>query len=141
MKNIHSLPYKQQFINIIAMESLFIEGTEDTPEINFNPDQGIFAIADRSLPENAVDFYKPIFDWLENFKKKIETSVIFDFKLDYFNTSSAKQITKILLLLEELAIEHNILIRWYYRKEDVDMRSSGTRYAKLINIKFEIVEY
>lgn len=119
------------------MESLFFEGTEDTPEINFNHEKNIFSIADRSLPENAVDFYKPIFEWLEQFHDIASDNVSFDFKLDYFNTASAKQITKILLFLEKLALDHKVTIRWYYHKEDVDMLSSGSRYAKLINVKFE----
>jgi SiaC family regulatory phosphoprotein len=123
------------------MEPLFLEGTEDTPEINFDAEKKIFSIADRSLPENAVDFYKPVFEWLEEYKEQADKEINFDFKLDYFNTSSAKQITKILLFLEKLALDSNVIIRWYYRKEDVDMLSSGSRYAKLINVKFELIEF
>lgn len=123
------------------MEPLFLEGTEDTPEVNFDAEKKIFSISDRSLPENAVDFYKPVFDWLEEYKEIADKEIKFDFKLDYFNTSSAKQITKILLFLEKLALDHEVTIRWFYRKEDVDMLSSGSRYAKLINVKFELIEF
>ena len=123
------------------MEPLFLEGTEDTPEVNFDAEKKIFSISDRSLPENAVDFYKPVFNWLEEYKEIAEKEIKFDFKLDYFNTSSAKQITKILLFLEKLALDHEVTIRWFYRKEDVDMLSSGSRYAKLINVKFELIEF
>lgn len=123
------------------MEPLFLEGTEDTPEVNFDAEKKIFSIADRSLPENAVDFYKPVFEWLEEYKEIADKEIKFDFKLDYFNTASAKQITKILLFLEKLALDHDVTIRWYYRKEDVDMLSSGSRYAKLINVKFELIEF
>ncbi|MCK4661516.1 MAG: DUF1987 domain-containing protein [Bacteroidales bacterium] len=123
------------------MDTLFFEGTEDTPEVNFNPENNIFSISGKSLPENAVDFYKPIFDWLEQYKYNTNPVTYFDFKLDYFNTSSAKQITKILLFLEKLSIDYKIIIRWYYRLEDVDMLSSGTRYSKLINLNFELLEY
>lgn len=123
------------------MEPLFLEGTEDTPEVNFDAEKRIFSIADRSLPENAVDFYKPIFEWLNEYKEIADEKLNFDFKLDYFNTASAKQITKILLFLEKLAIDHDVVIRWFYRKEDVDMLSSGSRYAKLINVKFELIEF
>jgi len=123
------------------MEPLFLEGTEDTPEVNFDAEKKIFSISDRSLPENAVDFYKPVFNWLEEYKEIADKEIKFDFKLDYFNTSSAKQITKILLFLEKLALDHEVTIRWFYRKEDVDMLSSGSRYAKLINVKFELIEF
>ena len=123
------------------MDPLYIEATEDTPEINFNPEENIFSVSDRSLPENAVEFYMPVFQWLEEYSKNPKEKTYFDFKLDYFNTASAKQITKILLFLEKMSEKHNVEIRWFYRKEDIDMQSSGSRYAKLINVPFKLVEF
>ena len=65
---------------------------------------------------------------------------VFTFKLDYFNTSSAKQITKILLLLEKIAKKGEVQINWNYQKEDIDMKSSGNRFSKLLELNFELIE-
>ena len=123
------------------MNDLIIEATEETPKIFFKKDENIFIISERSLPENAVEFYIPVFEWLEQYKTCPNIETIVDFKLDYFNTASAKQITKLLLLLEGIAKTNKVKIRWFYKKEDLDMRSSGLRYDKLINMKFELIEY
>jgi len=48
------------------MESLIIQKSEDTPQIEFDLVTGIFSITGRSLPENAIEFYKPILDWTES---------------------------------------------------------------------------
>lgn len=123
------------------MNDLIIEATEETPRIFFKQDENIFIISERSLPENAVEFYTPIFEWLEQYRTKPNTITIFDFKLDYFNTASAKQITKLLLLLEGISKTSQVKIRWFFKKGDLDMESSGLRYDKLIDMKFELIEY
>lgn len=122
------------------MEALIIEATEDTPKVNLDAANNTFLISDRSLPENSIEFYQPIFEWLNAYVENPNESTKFDFMLEYFNTSSAKQLTKVLLILEKLAAVKEVKIVWHYKKEDFDMLSSGQRYAKLININFEFVE-
>ncbi len=122
------------------MEPLIIQKTEDTPGIVFDPNQGVFRISDRSLPENAIAYYKPIFDWLDVYFKNPNDKTVFDFKLEYFNTSTAKQIAKLLMILEKNSTKTEITVRWFHDKDDMDMLSSGSRYAKLININFEFFE-
>lgn len=123
------------------MESLFIESTEDTPKVNLNSDTGIFLLAERSLPENAFEFYQPIIRWLNNYSENANKETTINFKLDYFTTSSAKQIIKIFLCLEEISSSSKVIINWYYKKEDVDMYAIGLKYSKLVNIKFNLLQY
>lgn len=123
------------------MEALIINKTEDTPEVEFNPTTGFFMISERSWPENAIEFYNPIFGWLDEYMKNPNGRSIFEFKLEYFNTASAKQIAKLLLILEKFSKQTDIIIRWHYDKDDLDMLTSGSRYAKLLNIKYEFVEH
>ena len=123
------------------MNALIIEATEDTPGINFNPDKNTFIISDRSLPENAIGFFQQLYDWLESYFDNPNKKTIFDFKLEYFNTSSAKQIAKILIFLEKLSKKSEVTIRWFYKKGDIDMLYSGSRYSKLISANFELIEF
>lgn len=123
------------------MESFIIQRTEDTPSIDFNINVGIFAIAGRSLPENAIEFYKPLFNWVESTLSNTEgKNVSVNIKLEYFNTASSKQIAKLFLLLEEFINKHTIVINWFYEKDDNDMLISGSQYAKFLNLKFEFTE-
>ncbi|NCO55468.1 MAG: nuclear pore complex subunit [Bacteroidetes bacterium CG02_land_8_20_14_3_00_31_25] len=122
-------------------EKLIIDSTEDTPKVIFDAENKIFQISERSLPENAIGFYDSLLNWLTQYSKNPIELTIFDFKLEYFNTASAKQIAKILLILENIGKKKNVVINWYFKKEDADMLSSGTRFSKLINLNFNFAEY
>lgn len=131
---------------IISMEQhvlkpLIIETTEDTPRIYFDQSKGIFEISEKSLPEDAVEFYNPIIEWIGKYSKSPNKVTNFNFKLDYFNTASSKQLIKILLLLEKIARKHDVNINWYYREIDEDMLALGRRYAKLINTQINLIQY
>ena len=52
------------------METLLIEGSAKTPTIKFDAEQGIIEIKGRSIPENSIEFYKPLIDWLEKYSGK-----------------------------------------------------------------------
>ena len=122
------------------MNALIIEKTEETPEVVLDPETNTFRLAHRSLPENANGFYAPVFEWLEEFKQNPSQDIKFVFELEYFNTASAKQIAKILLILEKISNDVDIEIVWRYRKEDADMQSSGLRYSKLLEVDFLLEE-
>jgi len=62
-------------------------------------------------------------------------------KLEYFNTASAKQIAKLLLLLEKFNARTKVIVNWYYKPEDKDMLASGIRFSKLIPIEFNFIEF
>jgi hypothetical protein len=51
------------------MEPIFIEGTSKTPTVKFDSTEGVFEIKGRSIPENSVEFYKPLVDWLDTYKE------------------------------------------------------------------------
>jgi hypothetical protein len=119
---------------------LIIASKEDTPSVTFDREQGIFEIGHRSLPENAIAFFEPILTWLNEYKQTPLPKTVFSFKLEYFNTASAKQLAKVLLFLEELSRTNDVLIKWFYLKDDTDMQASGVRFSKLLKMPFEFVE-
>ena len=120
------------------MEALNIEATEDTPKIYFEPDVDIYQIEGKSLPEHAIDFYQPVFEWAKNFfnSNEVSSKFIINFKLDYFNTASSKQIAKLFRIIEESPASEKVTIKWFYDEEDVDMLKAGKRYEKLMKLKY-----
>jgi len=123
------------------MENLYIEATADTPKVEFNKDKKYFEISGLSLPEDALEFYKPILKWLEEYSKDPATETIFNLKLEYFNTASSKQIIQILLFLEKLNAKSKVKIRWHYKDIDEDMHDLGEEYSEIIKVEFELVEF
>lgn len=123
------------------MEPILLNATGDTPLINFNPQTNTFVLAEKSLPANAVEFYDPLIKWFKEYLKKPNEKTYVDFKLDYFNTSSSKQIARFLKAIQDSPTKDNITIRWFYEEDDSDMLESGMLYARLIDVNFEFIEY
>jgi hypothetical protein len=124
------------------MEPLKINKTEDTPQIILDVDNGLFEIAGRSLPEDVNTFYEPILSWIKEYARNPAPKTVFNFRFTYFNTASSKVILDILTMFEEMIEEgYDILVRWYYPKEDEDMQEAGEEYSEMIDIPFEIISY
>ena len=70
------------------MEALDIRATNDTPKVLLDPENDIFEISGRSLPEDVVSFYQPVIDWLEDYKDALNDYTEFVFKYIYFNTAT-----------------------------------------------------
>lgn len=125
------------------MNSLIIEGTEDTPAINLNPSENKYIISGRSLPEDVTSFYEPLMNWIEEFASD-PFGMAFEAKLEYFNTASSKVILDIFLRLEEIEIESEagINVLWHYDENDEDMFEAGEEYKELVeDLAFDIMSY
>ncbi|MEO5603664.1 MAG: DUF1987 domain-containing protein [Cyclobacteriaceae bacterium] len=120
------------------METFNLEGTEDTPRIILDKQNGIFEISGRSIPEDSAEFYKPILAWIEAYGDHPNTSTNFVFKLEYFNTASSKLILDLLYSLEDIK---NLKVEWYFHEEDEDMEEAGQEFCELVEIPFEFKTY
>ena len=124
------------------METIKIQGTEDTPKIILDADNEVMEISGRSLPEDVSAFYEPVLNWLNEYSENPNKKTIFNFKLTYFNTASSKLLLDILMKLEEMHENGNdILIRWHYPEDDEDMEEAGEEYADIVDVPFEQVGY
>ena len=122
------------------MENLIIKGEAKTPTIDFNYANGELEISGRSIPENSIEFYKPIIEWLESFKISEKDQVVLDIKLEYFNTSSSKCILDVFKKLEEIrGVGKDASIRWYFESDDEDMEEAGQDFSAIIKVPLELI--
>ncbi len=121
------------------MEPLIKEATVDTPRVVLDAEKGIFMLAQMSLPEDAVDFYTPVINWITEYARNPNEKTVFDMKLDYFNTASSKQLIQILLLLQSLKDRSEVSINWYYKEIDEDMQTIGEEYSQIIDLPFTLI--
>lgn len=122
------------------MEKMLIKETETTPEVSFDHNIGTMRLKGRSWPENAYQFYQPLIKWLEEYTKAPNSNTIFNFELDYFNTSSAKNLLDILNLLGEIQnTGSKLIINWYHDVNDNDILTSGKIYSELVEIPFNYI--
>ncbi|HCI56292.1 MAG TPA: DUF1987 domain-containing protein [Bacteroidales bacterium] len=123
------------------MEPIIIEGTAKTPSVRFDPDTGVFEIKGRSIPENSVEFYKPIVDWLDKYKESPLSKTEVNIKLEYFNTSSSKCILDVFKKFEAIhKAKNEVQINWYYEEDDEDMLEAGEDYESIIRVPFKMIE-
>lgn len=123
------------------MEVINIKGTEDTPSVILDKDNGIFEISGRSLPEDVTQFYQPILDWIDEYAQNPNDETNVMFKLEYFNTASSKVLLDVLLKYEEISEKNKVLIKWHYHEDEEDMKEAGEEYEDIVNVPFEYVEY
>lgn len=120
------------------MQVFQVEGTDQTPQVTLNKEKGLFEFAGRSLTDKAVDFYKPIVAWMNDYSKDPNPKTDLVFKMEYMNTSSSKA------LFDLFAIVQNIpgaKIVWCFHDEDEDMEETGEEFSSLVKIPFEMRAY
>jgi hypothetical protein len=122
------------------MSNLIIDDTIKTPSITFGFASGMLEIKGKSIPENSLEFYKPVFQWLDNYVESPSDKTELKVRLEYFNTSSSKCLLDIFRRLEVLQSsgKSQVKISWYYDSDDEDMMEAGEDYQALVKIPFEL---
>jgi hypothetical protein len=132
------------------MKSLHINGTSVSPTVDFNLETRVLEISGYSRPENVRDFYFPLIEWLDELAKLMisnktinpDTDLFsFKFKFVYFNSSSAKFIYDIIILLNGFQNDgFPLKIYWYFDEEDDELREAGEELSDMANVPFFYVE-
>lgn len=133
-------------LNKYIMRKLIIDQRSNSPKVILDPEKNIYMISGESRPPDVHGFYEPVLSWLEEFRHHLITSddidepVIFDFNLDYFNSSSGKLILDICKNLANLRSNgKNIIVNWHFEKDDFDMLEAGKEISKIVKFPFEYV--
>ncbi len=125
----------------MELEPIRIEGTAKTPTITFTEATGAIDVKGRSIPENSIEFYKPLVDWLEAYSDSPLEKTTVNIQLEYFNTSSSKCILDVFKKLETIHKNgKEVIINWYYEEDDEDMLEAGEDYESIIRIPFKMIE-
>lgn len=123
------------------MENLTLEGSAKTPTVDFNSAEGTLELKGRSIPENSIEFFKPLNDWVESYGKSPQAQTEVNIKLEYFNTLSSKCILDFFKKLEVInGKSTNVNINWYFEEDDEDMEEAGEDYGAILNLTFKMIE-
>jgi hypothetical protein len=123
------------------MEKFSIDGTPKTPSISFDLAAGVLEIKGRSIPENSIEFYKPLVDSLDKYATSPKGQTNVNIQLEYFNTSSSKCILDVFKKLEAIHKSGSaVTINWHYEEDDEDMLEAGEDYQAIIGVPFKMVQ-
>lgn len=131
------------------MKTIKIEETNTSPYVLFDFDNNIYNIKGCSRPEDVVAFYGQLIDWFGNIKANItnelkektaKNPMVFKLCYDYFNSSSAKYILDMVMLIDDLFKNGlGVRIEWQYKKEDEDMLETGQEFTDLIKCPIDFI--
>lgn len=122
------------------MNPLNLEGTNKTPAVHFQADSGTLEIKGRSIPENSLEFYAPLFQWIDAYAAQPKTETHIIIQLEYFNTSSSKCLLDIFRKLEPLhqTAKSKVTVSWLCEEDDEDMFEAGDDYQTIVKLPFTL---
>jgi hypothetical protein len=121
------------------MSDFIQEGTSKTPDIRFDANNNKLWLKGRSIPENAAEFYGPLYSFLDDLLASKNAHFIVEFRLEYFNTSSSKSILDIFRKFESaVKLQRcSVEVIWCYELDDEDMREAGEDYNAITGLPFQ----
>ena len=124
------------------MEKLLIEATSDTPRVEFDPESLKFEILGKALPEDAIEFFKPLYDWLSEYIDSTEGGFELTLDLVYLNSSSTRYIFNILALMEDAHEDgRDMHVKWRVSGTDEVMLGKGEELAEMLDVPVKVETY
>jgi len=116
------------------------EKTRTTPYILIDEEKGYMCFEGESYLEDIVGFFKEINEWLEKYMSSDFDEFTFDCALEYFNSSTTKQLYNMLRLMDVNAPGKKVVVNWKVANEEDDMLiECGEDYRdEMENLEFNI---
>tara|TARA_Y100000589_G_scaffold149792_1_gene142963 strand:- start:302 stop:721 length:420 start_codon:yes stop_codon:yes gene_type:complete len=126
------------------MESLFIQGTERTPEFNFDIDNFFIALTGHSKIKKTDSFYLNITEYIEKIEKIKPIRLNIEFNLNSICRNSKRGILFFLLRIKEVQMHINteITINWLYKHNNdlVKVIGEDLEYMVRMPIRLKPIE-
>ena len=116
------------------MENKIINATELGPEIILET-TGNIIVSGKSRMEDASLYYKEMHNWLSNYLTEINSSITVTLDLSYFNSSSAKQLLKLLMSIDESECSGKVI--WVYPENNDILLERGQELEIMLDLPFE----
>jgi len=97
------------------------ERTKTTPYVLIDEEKKYMRFEGESYLEDIVGFFKEINAWLREYLTSDFTAFTFDCAMEYFNSSTTKQIYNILRLMDANAPGKKVTVNWIVDDEEDEM--------------------
>ncbi len=123
------------------VDKFVVEASAKTPTVELDADTGVLLFRGRAIPENTIDFFQPINNWVEQYCQHPQKETTLQIRLEYFNTSSSKCILDLFRKFEALhRNSSNVSVQWFYETGDEDMEEAGEDYQAIVGLPFYMIE-
>ena len=124
------------------MNNLTINAGKDTLSIHCDSETGVISMVGISYPQDAADFFNPVFDWVESYIREIVGQITLNLHIDYLNTSSTKCLFDFIDRLEHYYKEGNdAQVNWYHEDHDDDIKETGLEFQEDMELPFTLIPY
>ncbi|PID90900.1 MAG: hypothetical protein CSA97_00515 [Bacteroidetes bacterium] len=131
----------------MTYDALHIPETKYTPGVEFREEESTLFLYGVSRPENAVEFYQPIIDWLDDYMAvansdtALNRRLVIAIDLQYFNSVSAKYLMSIIMHAKEgLSKSVAFKVQWHYSLLDDESREWGEDMQSIAGLEFQFIE-
>lgn len=124
------------------MDNLTIEAAKDTLGVNCDAQHGVIEMDGISYPQDAAEFFSPVFEWLDNYIEQLHAPLTLNLRINYLNTSSTKCLFDLIDKMENYFQDGgDVKIHWYYKQDDEDIMETGLEFKEDMILPFEIIPY
>ena len=120
------------------MELIEKESTATSPEVKMIP-EGRVIFSGKSMMENAIEFYDDLHAWIDAYINSGKEELKLEFDFVYFNSTSAKQLLKMLMNLDESKVKCQV--DWKHPKDHDILKFRGAELESMLNMEFNYVPY
>ena len=102
------------------MDTLIINKTKSTPQIIIDCDKGIVELEGSCMPEDSVDFFKPVYDKVDCFQNLSTQKLTVILNVDYVNSGALKAFIDLFIKFKDLGLTI-IDITWMVEADDEEL--------------------
>jgi hypothetical protein len=117
------------------------EKTKTSPYVLIEEERGYIRLEGESYLEDVIGFFTEITEWLTNYLASDFKELTFDCAMEYFNSSTTKQIYNMLRLIDKNTNDKKVVVNWIVPSEEDDMLiECGEDYRdEMENLEFNLV--
>ena len=121
--------------------NLEMQKTTSTPYILVDEAKGYMKMEGKSFPEKAAEFFSDVNTWLDDYLNTNFGKLVFDFEMEYYNSSTLKIIMDMMLKMDKYSVGDNkIVINWIaVEDDDIAIESGEDIKEDMNNLEFNVI--
>ena len=119
-----------------------ISPTKNTPEVILDP-KGIIKMTGRLIPENAIEFFNPIDEWINEYFCNDPDITCFELYFEYINSEGIRHLLDFFHKIIHIHLKNNkkkLKVNWYYNDDDEDMFEQGTFFSSDLKMPLNLIK-
>ena len=124
------------------MNDFSIAGSQSSPAIQSDWENGVLAMQGDSYPENSYELFHQVIEWIERYLAEAGRPLRLELHLLYLNTSSIKAVMDIFDMLEAAHQEGKaVAVNWHYNRRNERVVELAEEFKEDCTFPFMILSH